>query len=153
MVDGNAQTGVNWGMKFVVHSRANMIAAKPPEAKWALISISEAADHPEIQLNDHHVGRLNLMFHDADVPKEGETLFSEETARQIWDFQESMAEAGVDVMYVHCLMGQSRSAGVAAALEKALNGDDSKYFRPGPYKPNMLVFRGVLNEAHERGLI
>lgn len=140
-------------MKFVVQSRANMIATTPPEAKWALISISEKPDHPEVQMNDSHVGRLNLVFHDSDVQKDGEILFSPDLAEQVLDFQASMEEAGVSVMYVHCLMGQSRSAAVAAALEKALYGDDSKYFRPGPYKPNMLVFRTVLNAAHDRGMI
>ena len=130
-----------------------MIATTPPQAKWALISISEKEDHPEIQLNESHVDRLNLVFHDADVQKEGETLFNSTHAEVILDFVEDMQSKDVDVMYVHCLMGQSRSAAVAAALEKALYGDDSKYFRPGPYKPNMLVFRTVLNECHERGLI
>lgn len=130
-----------------------MIATTPPQAKWALISISEKEDHPEIQMNEFHVNRLNLVFHDADVQKEGETLFNPTHAEVILNFVEDMQSKDVDVMYVHCLMGQSRSAAVAAALEKALYGDDSKYFRPGPYKPNMLVFRTILNECHERGLI
>lgn len=139
-------------MKFVVHSRANMMAANPPEAPWALISICEKGDFPVVHENDHMTGRLNLQFHDADVPKEGEVLFTEDMARQVLDFYQAH-EADTSVIYVHCLMGQSRSAGVAAALTKALTGDDSNYFRPGPYKPNMLVFRKVLDEAHERGLI
>lgn len=130
-----------------------MIATTPPQAKWALISISEKEDHPEIQMNESHVDRLNLVFHDADVQKEGEILFNPTHAQVILNFVEDMQSRDVDVMYVHCLMGQSRSAAVAAALEKALYGDDSKYFRPGPYKPNMLVFRTVLNECHERGMI
>lgn len=130
-----------------------MIATTPPVVKWALISISEKEDHPEIQLNESHVDRLNLVFHDSDVQKEGEILFNAAHAEVILNFVEDMQSRDVDVMYVHCLMGQSRSAAVAAALEKALYGDDSKYFRPGPYKPNMLVFRTVLNECHERGLI
>lgn len=130
-----------------------MINAQPPEESWALISICEKGDFPVVHENDHMKGRLNLQFHDSDVEKENEVLFNDNMARQVLDFQESMDSAGVSVMYVHCLMGQARSAAVAAALEKALNGDDSKYFSNGFFKPNMLVFRGVLNECHERGLI
>lgn len=130
-----------------------MMAVVPPESPWALISICERGDFPVVNENDHMKGRLNLQFHDSDVEKEGEILFSDDHARQILDFYESMAEAGVGVMYVHCLMGQARSAAVAAALTKALTGDDSYYSSNGFHKPNMLVFRGVLNECHERGLI
>lgn len=120
---------------------------------WAVISICEKGDFPVIQENDCMEGRLNLQFHDADIEGDDHILFSDEHAKQTLDFLESMVERPVSVMYVHCLMGQSRSAAVAAALTKALTGDDSQYFRPGPYKPNMLVFRKVLDECHERGLI
>lgn len=147
-------------MKFVVNSRHAMINAQPPEEAWALISICEKGDFPSVHENDHMKGRLNLQFHDSDgntlfLPEDGKGLifFDENHARQVLDFYEAMDKEGVSVMYVHCLMGQARSAAVAAALEKALNGDDSKYFSNGFYKPNMLVFRGVLNECHERGLI
>lgn len=140
-------------MKFVVNSRANMIAAKPPETPWALISICEKGDFPGVQENDSMQGRLNLQFHDADVPKDGEVLFDEAMAKKVLDFYAEQEALDTSVIYVHCLMGQSRSAAVAAALTKALTGDDSLYFRPGPYKPNMLVFRKVLDEAHERGMI
>ena len=145
-------------MKFQVHSRYDMMAALPPEEPWAVISICEKGDFPVIQENDHMQGRLNLQFHDADgfaYEEQGTEviLFDEAMARKVLDFYETQASAGTSVIYVHCLMGQSRSAAVAAALTKALTGDDSRYFRPGPYKPNMLVFRTVLNECHERGLI
>lgn len=146
-------------MKFVVRSKADMMAATPPETgTWAVISIDEKADFPVIQENDMLLGRLNLQFHDADVvayEAEGEIVvfFDENHAKQILDFYEGVSNQDVDVIYVHCLMGQSRSAAVAAALTKALTGDDSAYFDGGRYKPNMRVFRGVLNECHARGMI
>jgi predicted protein tyrosine phosphatase len=146
-------------MKFVVYSRAVMQAATPPEKAWALISICENADFPPVHENEYLVGRLNLQFHDIDAYKNGEPenesriLFNDEHACQILDFYQEMASKDVSVIYVHCLMGQCRSAAVAAALEKALNGDDAKYFGRGPYRPNMRVYRGVLTECHERGLI
>lgn len=140
-------------MKFVVHSRHNMMAAVPPSESWAVVSICEKGDFPAIQENEHLKGRLNLQFHDADVEGNGYILFDDNHAKAILDFYKDMVEHDVSVMFVHCLMGQARSAAVAAALEKALYGDDSKYFASGPYKPNMLVFRGVLNECHERDMI
>jgi len=146
-------------MKFIVHSRYNMMAAIPPETPWAVISVCEKGDFPEIQANSFMKGRLNLRFHDADggfAYEQEDTeiiLFDEAHAQQILEFYENMVEKGVEIMFVHCLMGQSRSAAIAAALEKTFNGDDGKYFSNGPYKPNMLVFRTTLNEAHERGHI
>ena len=145
-------------MKFVVRSRWDMMAALPPETPWAVVSICEKADFPILQENEFLRGRLNLQFHDVDqfaYEKDGEPiiLFNIDHAKQILNFFEFIQKLDVEVIYVHCLMGQCRSAAVAAALEKALTGDDSKYFGNGPYRPNMLVYRGVLNECHERGLI
>lgn len=145
-------------MKFVVRSRFDMMAALPSEDRWAVISICEKGDFPEIQTNDQMQGRLNLQFHDADqfayeTQDTAIIFFDEEKARQVLDFYFQMEHQRVDVMYVHCLMGQSRSAAIAAALTKALTGDDSRYFDGGQYKPNMRVFRHVLDECHERGLI
>lgn len=145
-------------MKIIVHSRTNMMAALPPETPWAVISICEAGDFPVIQTNDFQKGRLNLQFHDSDghvmfLPADGSgiILFDDNHAQQIVDFYEAMEKAGVEVLFVHCLMGQARSAAVAAALEKTFNGTDDKYFRPGPYKPNMLVFRTLLNKLFDTG--
>lgn len=143
-------------MKIIVHSRYNMMAALPPEAPWAVISICEAGDFPVIQENEFQKGRLNLQFHDADgfaYEQDGVEiiLFNDTHAQQIIDFYGQMEAAGVEVLFVHCLMGQARSAAVAAALDKTFNGDDSKYFRPGPYKPNMLVFRTLLNKLFDAG--
>lgn len=145
-------------MKYVVYSRWDMMAAEPPEKDWAVISICEKADFPIIQENDFLKGRLNLQFHDVDTfayEADGTEiiLFNEDHAKQILDFVEHALELDVSVMYIHCLMGQCRSAAVAAALEKALYGQDEKYFGRGQYRPNMRVYRGVLNEAFDRGMI
>lgn len=58
----------------------------------------------------------------------------------------------VSQIIVHCDAGYSRSPAVAAALTKALGLDDSSYFGHG-YCPNMHVYRLVLNELAERGLL
>ena len=57
-----------------------------------------------------------------------------------------------EVVVVHCQAGQSRSAGVAAALSKFYNDNDTRFFHM-PYTPNMHVYRTMLNylmeESHE----
>jgi predicted protein tyrosine phosphatase len=146
-------------MKFVVYSRAVMQGATPPDKPWALISICEEGSFPQVYENEYLRGRLNLQFHDIDEYKNGEPeqedriLFNGGHAREVVDFVQRMQDDSVSVIYVHCLMGRCRSAGIAAALDKTLNGDDSKYFARGPYQPNMRVYRGVLDECHARGLI
>ena len=147
-------------MKFVVYSRAIMEVANPPEKPWAVVSICEKGEFPTIHENEYLMGRLNLQFHDIDQYKNGEPeeetriLFDDDHAKQVLDFYHEMVEKDVSVLYVHCLMGQCRSAAVAAALDKIFNGDDMRYFSAsGPYRPNMRVYRGILNAAADQELI
>lgn len=42
---------------------------------------------------------------------------------------------------VHCDAGQSRSAGIAAALSKYYNGSDEEFFNNPHMTPNMLCYR------------
>ncbi|HVH42669.1 MAG TPA: hypothetical protein VM925_10005 [Labilithrix sp.] len=52
----------------------------------------------------------------------------------------------VERIVIHCDAGISRSAAVAAALSRALRGDDTEFFT-GKYKPNMRVYRLLLDSA------
>jgi predicted protein tyrosine phosphatase len=94
-------------MKFVVYSRAVMERATPSDKPWAVISICEKGNFPEIATNDQMVGRLNLQFHDVDFFKNGERedgriLFNHDQAKQVLDFYEDMKAKGVTV-HVHSL--------------------------------------------------
>ena len=146
-------------MKFVVYSRSTMQNANPSTQPWGVISVCENGDFPEIHTNDQMVGRLNLQFHDVDFFARGErederTLFSIDMANEVLDFFFAGADKGMTVLYVHCLMGQCRSAAIAAALAKITTGDDMLYFsRSGPYRPNMRVYRTIIEQAHQRKLI
>lgn len=51
----------------------------------------------------------------------------------------------VDKIIVHCEAGQSRSAGVAAALMKYYYNDDTPIFNNSRYTPNMRCYRITLN--------
>lgn len=53
---------------------------------------------------------------------------------------------------VHCDLGASRSVGVAAALSKYYNNDDSEYFNNSRMIPNMRCYRFVYNELNKRNL-
>ena len=55
-------------------------------------------------------------------------------------------DTDLDLIIVQCEAGQSRSAGVAAALMKYVWNDDTAIFNNKKYTPNMLCYRTVLNE-------
>lgn len=50
-----------------------------------------------------------------------------------------------DKLIVHCEAGQSRSAGVAAAIMKYYYNDDTPIFNNSRYTPNMRCYRITLN--------
>ena len=89
---------------------------------------------------------LKVSFKDTD---DKDTSISPETAKRIVNFVKLYANC-VDIIVVHCEAGQSRSAGCAAAILKYYFNDDSKIFDDPKYKPNMFVFRNVLNEFIEQ---
>ena len=106
---------------------------------------------------------LRLTFADADAPgarvwvpadaisghgrnASVSDLMTEEDARRIARF---LSRHPSDDVIVHCDAGLSRSAGVAAAIMKHFNGDDSPIFDSGKYYPNMWCYRITL-EALEK---
>lgn len=83
---------------------------------------------------------LRLQFWDTDKVSDG--CFTMEQAADICRFvRKWLPEARLVVC--QCEAGQSRSAGVAAALDKLINGSDDRFFAP-PYTPNARVRSGVL---------
>lgn len=140
-------------MKFVVYNRGTMEQVAPAQAPWALISISHMADHPAVHENDLMVGRLNQQYHDIDRinPKhlKHRILFTPEMADAVLDFHADMKSKGVEIMFVHCQAGLCRSPATAAALQKIETGDDAIWF--ATKRPNMLVYRTILEQAHQRG--
>lgn len=57
-----------------------------------------------------------------------------------------IGDTSLDLIIVQCEAGQSRSAGVAAALMKYFWNDDTAIFNNHKYTPNMLCYRTMLNE-------
>ena len=99
------------------------------------------------------LGWIGLKLHDSDTNICPETskentnivLFNKLHAQSILNFLNEWKN-GVNLICINCGVGISRSAGIAGALSKILNGDDDYYFKN--YCPNMLVYRTILNEYY-----
>lgn len=146
-------------MEIFVYSRYAVEAMTAHDEPHIIVSINCPGDEPpHIRTNRATLGRVNLFFWDleqapkSDHPTLGnipeEQLCSDEDAVKIVDLVDAHPEA--EHIIVHCTAGQSRSAGVAAALHKALNGTDEAIFKNRRYTPNMRAYRRVLNEWYAR---
>lgn len=93
----------------------------------AIISIS-GSNEPmsDIIKNPFILHLLELHFDDVEEDWHNEKAMTFEDAENIVNFVKQLND--VDTLYVHCGAGISRSAGVAAAISKALTGDDSYFF-------------------------
>ncbi|MBX3206277.1 MAG: dual specificity protein phosphatase family protein [Labilithrix sp.] len=135
-------------MELFVYSRRALEAVQPHEVPHVIVSITSGPeDVARIRSNAHCRGILRLSFPDAEAASDKfpETaLFSPEHARKIWDFV--LRHRDVERIVVHCDAGISRSAAVAAALARVLKGDDAE-FLGGKYRPNMRVYRLLLDAA------
>lgn len=126
------------------------------DKKHILISIYCHDDTPaELDPNPLRLAILPLQFDDWDTKaKESietkyknsaeaqkQIFFSEEHAKQIIEFVRRYSDK-IDLIICQCAAGISRSAGVAAALSKCLNGEDGYFFKN--YLPNSLVYSTIL---------
>jgi len=152
--------------EIFVYSRPAVEAIEPHTEPHLVISINCPGEPPaKIRSNRAQLGRVNLFFWDLDkLPESGtvryhgsDTEFSSilekdlcqpTDAVKIVDLVEAHPEAKQIV--VHCTAGKSRSAAVAAALHKVLNGSDAPIFDNKRYSPNMRVYRMVLEEWYTR---
>jgi len=116
-----------------------------------LISIKDPdTSDIEIVKRENCFGHLNLAFHDFDKVYKDYKIFSKEDAKRILVFVRLTVPVKIEVIICQCEAGISRSAGVAGALSKIINGDDKAIFRH--YLPNMLVYRTILEEAYKMGM-
>ncbi len=144
-------------MEFFVYSRPAFEAGAPHDVPHVVVSINCPGEDPaKFQANELTLGRVNVFFWDLDkVPSEGmgkdvpeEHLCQPTDAQAIVDLIDAHPTA--ERVVVHCTAGKSRSAAVAAALMKAIEGDDGPIFNNPRYKPNMRVYRMVLNAWHDK---
>lgn len=141
-------------MEFLVLSERE-IKQYETNKKHIVISIaSPEADIVEIFPSFPPLAILYLRFPDLDKELENYkynyTLFNKYTAKDILRFVNQYKDK-IELIICQCEVGICRSAGVAGALSKILNGDDTYIFKH--YCPNRLVYRTILNEANRCGLL
>jgi len=116
------------------------------DKKHIVISVQdpnyELVDLPE---QESRLDYLGLLFYDLDSDTEvfpySRYLFTNYHAKDILNFINKWKDK-IDLICVNCVAGISRSAGIAGALSKILNNDDSYFFKH--YCPNMLVYKTIL---------
>ncbi len=142
-------------MNVEVCSRQQAVGARCDQP-WAVISIRNPGMTPVEFDCPNLKGVLYLEFDDIDRIKDNLVPFNLSDAHKVWDFIQARQTEGVNQLLVHCLMGLSRSPGIAAAVDKVLKGDDMKWFNdksPQGKVPNRRVYQCMLHVANERGLI
>lgn len=143
-------------MRYIVHTRRSICEITPQEPYRIISVITPGSEEVALRITETCRGILVLSFDDVDreVPIIGSgktaTLFDAMKADHILDFW-SGAPKDVAAMYIHCDAGQCRSPAIAAALQKIETGSDDVWF--ATKRPNMLVYRTILERAHVRGLI
>ncbi|HEX5323329.1 MAG TPA: hypothetical protein VFW40_06040 [Capsulimonadaceae bacterium] len=119
-----------------------------PDEPYVVISITNPGIAvADVAISPYCRGILRLQFHDIsddDQPLQGKQVMSEEEGRQVIAFFQTHAEK-VGLIVCQCEAGVSRSAAVAAALCRLLQGDDAHFF--AGYSPNRWVYRTVLDAA------
>lgn len=141
--------------EIFVKSRKDMVAASATISKPSIIlSIHDVGSKPAIfHYNPNIVRILQFEFEDWDKENDGEIVITDFDANRmaavVLTYEDMPDEYD---LYVNCEAGMSRSAGVGAAICKALGGSDDFFFRTK--HPNMLCYRKVydamLREIEER---
>jgi len=128
--------------------------------KHVVISVMDPEDsegQANIPKSGKRLGRLELAFHDwnnkqRDLIEKSKSFeaksfvfFDKEMAGQIVEFVRKAKTGGrLELIVCQCDAGISRSAGIAAALAKCINGDDRRFFKE--FIPNMLVYSLIVKE-------
>lgn len=129
-------------MNVQIWSRAKMVAESSAiNQNTIIISITEV-DSPLALIDEKNPFIKGVLRLEFDDEVQGENIITDAQAAQVVEFINNRT---CDNLIVHCFAGISRSAGMAAAISKAIDGDDMWVFKNGCYVPNMCVYRKVLN--------
>jgi predicted protein tyrosine phosphatase len=138
-------------MVYSIMGRADASQATriPDDPVTAIISVTDTGSernsfYPAKWITDI----LELQF--LDVEQERNGGITREQAAMIADFVFKVRKK-VDRFIVHCEYGQSRSAGIAAAISQYLERHDSGIFVNRRYHPNRTCYHYVLDALRQRG--
>ena len=108
---------------------------KIPRRFAAILCSSNPFDEASLRSVGQH---LTLEFDDVTSASAGR-VFDAEKAGRIRAFFDSLGD-DVEVLYVCCDYGESRSAAIAAALRRYTNTDEMRIWKDPTYHPNLLVY-------------
>ena len=131
-------------MEFYVYSRQK---AKSESYRLKVPTLIISITDPLSTLNTFAQNRnivsiCRVQFDDVTRENAGpdDILMRVQDAQKIRDCVRAYADK-VECIIVHCEAGISRSAGVMAAIQKHLIGDDSEIFNSNLYLPNEHCYR------------
>lgn len=142
-------------MGFMVLGRKHVKQQQyTPDIPHILISITdpyfgkELPDCGEAELfpSDKRLDVLRLEFFDMDESCGNMPIFIKEKAHSVIDFVNKWKDK-INLIVVQCEYGVSRSSGVAAALSKWINEDDSFFF--ANYNPNYMIYVKLLSVIND----
>lgn len=140
-------------IRILNRKEAKKFSYESHDFKTAIISITDT-DKADVIFEKNEVNGiravLKLKFDDVERDYKNEHCITKEDAENIVKFVNKNKNK-VDKFIVHCEAGVSRSAGVGAAIMKALNGDDWDVFKNPLKCPNMKCYRTVLNAFIDAG--
>ena len=140
-------------IRILNRKEAKKFSYESHDFKSAIISITDT-DKADVIFEKNEINGiraiLKLKFDDVERDYKNEHCITKEDAESIVKFVNKNKNK-VDKFIVHCEAGVSRSAGVGAAIMKALNGDDWVVFNNPIMCPNMKCYRTVLNAFQNAG--
>lgn len=140
-------------IRILNRKEAKKFSYESHDFKTAIISITDT-DKADVIFEKNEANGiravLKLKFDDVERDYKNEHCITKEDAESIVKFVNKNKNK-VDKFIVHCEAGVSRSAGVGAAIMKALNGDDWDVFKNPLKCPNMKCYRMVLNAFADAG--
>ena len=140
-------------IRILSRKEAKKFSYEPHDFKTAIISITDT-DKADVIFEKNKINGiraiLKLKFDDVERDSKDLHCIPKEDAENIVKFV-NKNKSKVDKFIVHCEAGVSRSAGVGAAIMKAINGDDWVVFNNPTMCPNMKCYRTVLNAFQDAG--
>lgn len=132
-------------MNFQVMSKDKAVkySFHPYTERSAIISITNLWDMPVKFSHEANIKRILHIFFD-DVEKGEKNVITFEDGKKIKEFVDDCLKDNIELLIVHCSAGVSRSAGVCAAIMKAVTGNDMDIFDNPHFCPNMTCYRTVL---------
>lgn len=134
-------------MKFIVTNREQVRRIDPSVPHIVIQITDHSGEFPILPSNANRLAVLQVRFDDVDKDIYDQKCITFDQAQETVDFVLQYKDS-VQLIIVHCNGGISRSAAVAAVLDKHLfNGDDIKYFEV--FRPNAKVYSTLLKVVFE----